>query len=226
MVGDDFFENFRKAMKKRMDDFFNIDSFFNFNKEFEKEFEEMENDFEKSKEKYKDDPNVKHYSISYKYGTGMDKPEWKISGNLSEDEMNKLVENIQKGNFNFGLNFTFPRMKEHDVLDFKEVAEQQPKHVSESIKKLEKPKEKKEKIEPYFDFIENENDYTIVLEMPGIHHKDLQLQLDKKNNKELTVKAETHRCIYKKTFKFKKPIKMDNIKTSSNNGIVQIVIYK
>jgi len=226
MVSDDFFENFRKAMKKRMEDFFNMDSFFNFDKDFEKEFEEMEKDIEKSNEKYKDDPNVKHYSISYRYGTGMDKPEWKISGNLSDEEMNKLVENIQKGNFNFGLNFTFPRFRDQDVLDFKEVAEQQPKSHSESIKKLEKPKGKKEKVEPYADFIENENDYTIVLEMPGVHHKDLNLELDEKTNQILTITAETHRCVYKKTFKFKRPIKMDSIKTSSNNGIVQIVIYK
>lgn len=225
MVSDDFFENFRKAMKKRMEDFFNMDSFFNFDRDFDKEFEEMEKSFEKANEKYKNDPNVKHYSISYRYGTGMDKPEWKISGNLSEEEMNKLVENIQKGNFNFGLNFTFPRMRNEDVLDFKEIAEQ-PKSNMETIKKLEKPKEKKEKVEPYADFIENDNDYTIVLEMPGVSQNDVKIEVDEKNNKQLNVRAETHRCIYKKSFKFKTPIKIDNIKISANNGIIQIIIYK
>ncbi len=224
MVDDDLFENFRKAMKKRMDEFFNMDSFFNFDKDFDKEFEEMEKSMNKSKEKFKNDPNVKHYSISYKYGTGMDKPEWKISGNLSDEEMNKLVENIQKGNFNFGLNFSFPRMRNEDVLDFKEIAE--PKSEDEFIKKLEKPKEKKEKVEPYADFVQNENDYTIVLEMPGVSQKDVKVELDEKNHKELTVHAETHRCIYKKTFKFKTPIKVDNMKITANNGIIQIVIYK
>jgi len=225
MAGDDFFENFRKAMKKRMDDFFNMDSFFNFDTDFDKEFEEMEKSIEKTNEKFKNDPNVKHYSISYKYGTGMDKPEWKISGNLSEEEMNKLDDNIQKGNFNFGLNFTFPRMRAEDVLDFKEIAEQ-PKADNHTIKKLEKPKEKKEKVEPYADLIENDNDYTIVLEMPGVSQKDVKIELDEKNSKQLTVQAETHRCIYKKIFKFKVPIKIDNMKISANNGIIQIVIYK
>ena len=78
---DDFdgFEGFDKAFMKKIQDLFNFNGFIN-SDSFNEMFPESDD---------KNNP-MKGYSISYRFGTGMDKPEFQIKGNLSEEETNKI----------------------------------------------------------------------------------------------------------------------------------------
>lgn len=234
--GFDGFDEFNKEIMKKLQDMFNFNGFINFDN-----FNDMFNDSE--------DPNNpnKGYSISYRFGTGMDKPEFEIKGNLSEEEMNRIREQLEKMNINFGFNF-IPAMsqpKDAKVIDFKEVndlleKEENPfdaakKSGSESRNKADNKKaERSMKInrsekpieEPYTDVIETENEIKIILELPGVDKKDVQIALDKDDKRTLIIRAETNRVIYEKAVKLSKEINLKKLKGKSTNGIFQITISK
>ena len=86
---DDFnrFGLFNDEFYKRVRKMFDFDGFMNFDN-----FDELFN-----RQIDMNDPNVekKGYSVSYKFGTGMDKPEYKIEGDLTEEEVAQIKNNIE-----------------------------------------------------------------------------------------------------------------------------------
>ncbi len=161
--------------------------------------------------------------------------------------MNKIKEQLEKMNINFGFNFmpVMNQSKDAKVIDFKEVndlfeKEENPFEISRnsridsqnkaSNKKAEKtmnPKKSNKPIEePFTDVIETENEIKIILELPGVDKNDIKISVDKDDNHTLVIQAETNRVIYEKTVKLSKEINLKKLKGKSNNGIFQITISK
>ncbi len=234
--GFDGFDEFNKEMMKKLNDMFNFNGFINFDN-----VNDLFNDQE--------DPNnpMKGYSISYRFGTGMDKPEFDIKGNISEEEMKKIKEQLEKMNVNFGFHFMpgMSQQKDVNVIDFKEVnelleKEEDPfeKVQKTKIKSQNKPRNENEEKstnakksnkpveEPYTDVIETEDEIKIILELPGIEKKDIQIAVDKEDNRTIVIRAESNRVVYEKAVKLNREINLKMLKGKSNNGIFQITIPK
>lgn len=93
-------------------------------------------------------------------------------------------------------------------------------------------------VSPATDIIENENDYTIIFDMPGIDKKDINLKVEKDV---LTVTAETCRrsddnfeCIreesgyysYRRSFNLNNIINTDKIDAEYKDGTLTLTLSK
>jgi HSP20 family molecular chaperone IbpA len=159
----------------------------------------------------------------------MDKPEWKVSGNFDEKEMNKIMEHLQKGSMNFGLNMAMPHSKPNNCeLDFKELSdklENEGSLVDNKSLKAEKAVTK-EIVEPFTDIIENPSETVIIMEMCGVDQKNLEISVDADDKKMLFVRAVAPSVIYEKHIPIEHNIEMKNVKGKTKNGIISITIKK
>lgn len=128
--------------------------------------------------------NIKSYSISYHYQTGMDKPEIRVNGDVDDEMLSKFLKGIPK------FITERPTIKKISL-------------VPESVEEI---RELKASIEPYTEITDFEDQIEICLELPGVEKEDLKLNFDEKGE-ELTVEAKRDgRKFYKE---IKLPIKLD-----------------
>lgn len=220
---DDFnrFGLFNDEFYKRVRKMFDFDGFMNFDN-----FDELFN-----RQIDMNDPNVekKGYSVSYKFGTGMDKPEYKIEGDLTEEEVEQIKNNIENLNFNFGFNLK-PSSIRNDTnqLDFKEVSKRMENETTadEDIQPKYTKKQNKPIEEPFHELYEEENETVIIVELPGIEKENINISIDPDNSKGLIVHAEGTYVDYEARINLNRNFKMENVKGKSKNGIFQITISK
>ncbi len=128
--------------------------------------------------------NIKSYSISYHYQTGMDKPEIRVNGDVDDEMLSKFLKGIPKF------------ITERPTI----------KKISLVPESKEEIRELKASIEPYTEITDFEDQIEICLELPGVEKEDLKLNFDEKGE-ELTVEAKRDgRKFYKE---IKLPIKLD-----------------
>lgn len=245
MSSDDFFDEFDKMMKKQMKNMFNFGGFFNFGSDFGQEKDEEDTTMPKDafdlnhQFRINDDKaekNAKRFSMAYRFGTGMDKPEIKVEGNLPEEELKKIAESMMK-NGSFGFNFGLPAgmAPKADVLDFKELNDKMeeeqtegPKAIPEIHPKAKAAKESvhinKELIEPYADVIEETDQFKLIMEIPGVDQKDIRVFVNPSNTQEVHIIAENEYARYEKTVELTKKINPGKISGTAKNGIITFTI--
>jgi len=205
---DDFenmFDNIRKMMKNPFHGFFGEeDNFFSLTDNNDKQFEAIDKDTKKSK---KGSPKSKSYSISYKFGTGMDHPEIKVEGDATEEEVNRFLQGVAS---NFGST-----------------------GISGDAMKLLKPKFEGTEDEsepsnpdgaktPFMDMQETKDGAILTLEMPGIGEKDVKVDF---KDYGLEVRAEGSHIKYRREITLEFKPKKD-AKITANNGIVTIELKR
>ena len=199
MPDEDIFDFMNKRFKKMFKEWSL------FGQDFDDMFKDMDETFEirAPKSISKKDGKTKSYSISYKYQTGMKEPEVHVSGDVSEDEVNRFLSGIQKrfGNHLLGLSDGKPKMLGLDSGE---------NHTNDGYKT------------PFMEIIEEENHIEIVLEMPGIGESDLTID---KNGKSIIISGENG------DIKYKREVKLDfepkeKIIARENHGIITITIKK
>ncbi len=106
---DDIFDYMNKRFKKMFKEWSL------FGEEFDDMFKDVDETFEirSPKTRFSDtDGKSKSYSISYNYHTGMKEPEIRVSGDASDEDVEKFLNGIQKrfGNQLIGLSDSKPKM--------------------------------------------------------------------------------------------------------------------
>lgn len=73
--------------------------------------------------------------------------------------------------------------------------------------------------EPVCDVFEEPNEILIIAEMPGVGVEDLKLEIE---GDLLTIKAERKDRKYLKELQLPKPIDLSKVKTTANNGVLEL----
>jgi len=202
---EDMFESIRKLMRSPFDGLFGNDTeLFGITDNLEKEFKNKDKNAKKSK---KGTPNTKSYAISYKFGTGMDKPEIQIHGDINEDDVNRFLEGIVKNWDQMGISGDQMKMLKPKI---EGESDQDKTSNSDGIKT------------PFMDLQETKDGAIITLEMPGIGDNDVKINF---KDYGLEVQGERAHMKYRReiTLAFK-PTK--DAKITTNNGIVTIELKK
>ncbi|MBN2155750.1 MAG: hypothetical protein JW776_06885 [Candidatus Lokiarchaeota archaeon] len=157
-------------------------------------------------------PNMHHHSVSYRFGTGMDKPEIRINGELVDDKtlldmvkgMKFDTNAIIRRNYNPTINLP--------VLDAKNVSINE--NPDNDIVNYE---------DTFFEVERDENSALLTIELPNVE-KD-QIILSQSGNK-VTIIGENEYTAYKVDFNI--DFNLDKTKTviDGNNNIYQIKIVK
>ncbi|MBN2156429.1 MAG: Hsp20/alpha crystallin family protein [Candidatus Lokiarchaeota archaeon] len=199
MPDEDIFDYMNKNIKKMFKEW----SFFG--DEFDDMFQDVDEIFEfrSPRSKFSDDGKTKSYSISYKYQTGMKEPEIRVSGDATEQDVDRFLSGIQK------------RFGGHLI----DLSEKKP--LTLGLGEGEKPSDAEYKV-PIMDVVEDNGSVELVLEMPGVAEKDLTVDID---GKEVIIIAEHD------TIKYKRKISLNfepkkKIKITENHGIVTIHLVK
>ena len=86
---------------------------------------------------------------------------------------------------------------------------------------------------PKYDVIENEKDYVILMEVPGIDKKDLKIEIDQdaliigsdnKDNKSVTYYEEFCDISFTKSFYLPEDVESSKINAELKNGILEVKI--
>jgi len=191
---DDIFEKFNNRIKRFFEDWIDFSS------EFNDIFEDFDENFEIKIPKGK---TSKNYSISYRYQTGMEKPEIIVKGDATEEDIQKFLKGIKT---KFGKYALAPNDINMKMLG----------PVSE-----EKTEDSAEYRYPDGEIQSGQNIAIITLEMPGISKEDVKVEIDQKDTIITAVKGELK---YRRKFSLKFIPKEYDI--LANNGIIEITFKK
>ena len=192
---EDIFDQMRKLFESQFKGIFPQNS-----EEFDPE--DLTEPSDQSNQNHKDNPQSKSYSISYRFGTDMDKPEIKVNGDIDEESIRNMLSNF--GPFSGMIGFKTP-----------------------AIIEPEKPKTKKptpglDHEEPFTDILENDQGADVVLEMAGVVTEDIRIQHE---DQKIIITAATPYKKYRAEIKLGfKPL--PDPKILSNNGIITIEFRK
>lgn len=141
-------------------------------------------------------PNTHHRSITYRFGTGMDKPEIRING---EEVDNDTINDVFK---NHGLNSN----KNIPKLDVKDIADT----IVSSTPQYE---------DPYFEVEKDGNSTILTIELPNVDKDHIFIsQIGKK----ITIIGENDYTAYKAEFENEATIDKTKTNIVGNNSIYQI----
>ena len=145
----------------------------------------------------------KSYSISYSFGTGMDKPNVKVGGNLPPEIKRALIKRIQESHNKFR-NQSPPR----SIL--------QAKHPKKAeILPRESENEDSYEIEPIVDVFQEEDEVHVVMEMPG------------KTKEEIEISATpTEVSVNEYEIDLPARVNVDKATSRLKNGILEITLHK
>ena len=205
----DIFDEFRKIFNA------NFRSTNNINKDQEPEEDrilDLDNDipdinniFDLGPEKVSQDNNFKSYRISYRFGTGMDKPEIKVNDETIDPEM---LAKMQKA---MGMPEDF--MKElgmqmpFNLPNFNMMQPQSSQPVQLQIESDNK--------EPFYEIHDEDTHLTIIIELPGVEKQDVSLQA---SSDEVDINGFNIRL--------PKKIETESAKSRMKNGILEVRFNK
>ncbi|MHA1731801.1 MAG: Hsp20/alpha crystallin family protein [Promethearchaeota archaeon] len=173
-------------------------------------------------------PNARHFSISYRYATGMDAPEVRTSGNLPEEEMKKMtekfLERVQNDPFGgFHLGFGTP-----GELDLKpKILLPDGTQVQPGVGPLPEGEEPptrgvKATEEPFTDeFYDDDGNYHATLEVPGICTDDVELKV---RGRKVKVRCTSGDRKYAKDLKVRFTPRREDVHYDVKNGILRVEI--
>ncbi len=75
--------------------------------------------------------------------------------------------------------------------------------------------------EPLTDVLEQDDGYTIIVELPGVDANSIQVFLE---GQSLRIEAGSGARVYKKVLMLEKPVRADGIKRSYQHGILELVV--
>ncbi|MHA1339421.1 MAG: Hsp20/alpha crystallin family protein [Promethearchaeota archaeon] len=200
---------------------------------------------------FSDLKKVKTNSFTFRFGTGMDKPEIRINGvpvDIDEYVLKNMFDNLNNGkmiDFNqiFGEGFdpsifgnmfnNMPQIKPIPEIDASQIKlENEDEKIKPRSTKLikEKIRRQKEKIPsvrqyetPYYELQENEDSIEITLELPYVKKEDIIINYF--DNK-VTITADSEFKSYQKSFDLKFIPDKKKTKIYGNNGVYQIIFKK
>jgi HSP20 family molecular chaperone IbpA len=165
-------------------------------------------DLDKLGENEGSDEKTRSYSISYKYKTGMDKPEININGNpVNSENFKDLFRNIT----NLGIKDPTLNQIELDPRDF-----QLSSGNSKSLNEFE---------EPLYDLIEDSNGHPtgITLELPGVSIEKIIISYF---DDEVIITGESEDRIFRKELTLEYKPDKEKTQVFGKNGIYQIHFSK
>ncbi|MHA1339552.1 MAG: Hsp20/alpha crystallin family protein [Promethearchaeota archaeon] len=191
---DDIFDRFNKRIRRFFEDWIDFSS------EFEDIFEDLDENFEIRIPKGK---TSKNYSISYRWQTGMDKPEIIVKGDATEDDIQRFLKGIQA---KFGRHALSSNDFDVKMLEPGEGEE------------LESNEEYRY---PDGEIQSGNSNAIVTLEMPGVGKDDVKIDID---GKKVTIIGEKGDIKYKRKFTLK--FEPSEHEITANNGIIEITFKK
>lgn len=175
--------------------------------------------------------NIKHFS--FRFGSGMDKPEIKMNGEPIEFNPDFLKDIMSKGfpnGFNFGFNPLIPEIDAGDIsiegsntpIDYE--SDETGSH--KSMRKDQKSDFAVKSVPyetPYAEIEEKDNSAVITIELPDIEEHQIILNY---YHKEITITAENDWRKFRTEFKLKFEPNKDKTIIENNNGIYIIKLQK
>lgn len=190
------FEGFDEFLKNSFENFFDFIDF---------PEEDASRNFEAGNES---ENKTKRYSISYKFGTGMDKPEIRVNGNLMDIEnFKELFENMPQ----FGLNSSENQKLALDARNL---------NISDKETNSET-----QYIEPFYEIFDdlNENSTGITLELPGVSIENIVISY---YGDEVVIIGESLDRIFRKELMLDFVADKDETEVWGKNGVFQIRFKK
>ena len=156
---------------------------------------------------------VKGFKISYHYEPGMDKPEIKVEGNVDDKNIREYLKNVDISKI--------PKLNDLYKSQSTKEIDASTLSLDTSLKKIEE--DNKNFIEPYTEICDNEGFSEILIEIPGMDEKDVQIKFVERGKK-IIFTAENEKRKYMKTIPL--PFKSSEFECEMevNNGIAMIKI--
>jgi HSP20 family molecular chaperone IbpA len=160
------------------------------------------------------DKNPKGFKISYHFEAGMDKPEIKIEGNIDDKKIKDFLENVDMNKY--------PKLR-------KLIESHIKKEIDASKLTLETNCLNEEEsvfvLEPYIEINENNENFEILIEVPGIERGDVMIDFDI-DGKILMFTAQNKKRKYCKEITLPSKLLNANYELDVNNGIAYIKLKK
>ncbi|MFX0021866.1 MAG: hypothetical protein ACFE9S_06035 [Candidatus Hermodarchaeota archaeon] len=158
------------------------------------------------------DNKAKGFKISYHFETGMNKPEFKIEGNIDDKKIRELLKNIDLSKFpTLEKRFENKSIEEIDTdqlsLDYNE------------------PEEDLTIIEPLTEINDYNGHSEIIFDIPGIKKEDVMITIREKGTK-LIFNAENTIRRYKKIISLPFKTSNENFEMEVKNGLAIINVKK
>ncbi len=240
-IDDDYFKKFRDGFFKNIKDIFGLDPF--------ADSEDQTGDDEPIKlivpsndeeEERPENPfKPVGFSISYKFGTGMDEPEIRSSGNLPEGDMKKITEKLFE-QFRNGP-FNSLRTAERKPLSTEDLT---PKMIlpdgttiEPGVGPLDDPAihsqdnlgiidviPERDGQDPFADILEDANgNLQITLDVPGVCEENSRVDIE--GNK-ITITCETPKKTYAKEITLRFAPEKHKVQIHANHGIIEVLVPK
>ena len=193
MSEDIFGEDLRDFKKKLKDFFSNISGF-------------MSKDLSPD-ELGLDEDDAKSYSISYKYETGMNEPEFRIEGDIDVDSFSKFLRKLPE--------FYTERPERKEIELTPELKMEDTEAKIEENSKIS--------VEPYADITEFREFVEVCVELPGVSRENIEIRFDSSGN-ELTIEANREDKNFYKEIMLPNGIDINDYKLDLKNGIACIKI--
>jgi len=154
-----------------------------------------------------DEKDMKSYSISYKYGKGMNEPEIRIEGDIDVDSFSKFLRKLPE------FYTERPERKEIELIPELKMKDTEAKIEENS----------KISVEPYADITEFSDFVEVCVELPGVKKDDIKLRFDP-SGKELTIEAYREDKDFYKEIMLPNGLNTNDYKLDLKNGIACIKI--
>ena len=156
--------------------------------------------------------NPNDFSMSYTYNSGMDKPELKINGKRVNP---KLLKKLEKYIMDFQSSFEIPTQSFLNNTEAFRKKTTFPDNFSKNTSEIKEIKAK----EIFYDIFDEGEKLRIIIELPGVNKKDIQLQAAAN---EIEIISPNHH----KIIQLPLPVNNNIAKARYTNGILDIELEK